>query len=320
MRGRLLGLIVVVALLMAVPAYAALVDMVPQDAPLVFSVNITKLLQVPTVRKFFDETMSAAEKMGGMDDFVTRTGIKVDRDIHNMMVFLGAGKDAATGQPPAGVLIDGAFSTAKIVDLIKTDADLVKNAKLQDIHGFSGLASTLNANGNGVFLNDNTVALGSMGMLDAVTTVAAGKGKALSTHPAFGNLLNRVNTALTAWAGVVVSPEWKAEAMKSPVTVPMADLKAVVVGLDLEKGFVFHMTGELENKDQLKKFMDALDNYLAAAQAWAQGTPEVQEMLKLARVEGKDATARLSIVMSKHHFDKLMTSLGQRLEAKTPKK
>ena len=130
-------------------------------------------------------------------------------------------------------------------------------------------------------------------------------------------MLESCNKQAGIWGALLVSPDWKKEAVNSPMSAPLAQLKSMFFSLNFdENGFVLNITGTVGKEKQISQVKEAFQNYLDALKGWGAGTPEFLQLLKMAKVTAVKGSASVDLVVKKAVFEDLMAKLGKRAQGK----
>lgn len=303
------------------PAFGALVDLVPVEAQFVMQINMAKVANLDLTQKVFDQfgaTSADAEK--AMKEFIEKTGIDPKKNLKSIVLFLTALTDSKTGRPVPGILFEGDYDTAHILELLKADKELASQLVMEKVEGFDAVKSKKAETGTSVFLDKNTILIANADIIKSVIEVKGGKAKGLMANPTFAKVVKQANPEVGLWGGVVVSPQWVKEAADNPVSANFAAVKAVLFTLSYDKNFAFELAGEVEKKEETAKVKEALKNTIDAMAAWANDVPDVAKALKGAVIDGAETTAKLTLAMEKPALDELIKKVQAQLNqpAKEP--
>lgn len=302
MKLRLLTVLALFVFSAFAASASALLTMVPADAYLVVNFDFASITKQPELKAMLDQHMQTA----GQDysNFYKRAGIDPTRDIKNIMIYLDAKERPC-------IVVNGSFETKKLSEMIQTDKELAANFKIDTIAGLQAVKNTVNANGNMIFVDANTVAFGPEETLSQVAQLQAGKAKNINTNKAFAHLLQRVETGANLWGAVVATPNWE-----NSKNIPVPGLQAMKTGffsLNYDKEFTMNFTGLVAKKDELPAFVDAMTNFLDAFKGWVASVPEMTEILKNAKVEdNKENLCRIVVSMPADQFKAQMAKVAEK--------
>lgn len=294
-------------------SFAALIESIPHDSTLIFSVDFQQILKIEALNKIIDDTLTTktSEDKKALDEISAKVGFNFREDLHSALVFMDPKPDEITGRLNVGTIISGKFNVAKILELINTDKSLSSRFSHENLDGFNILATTISGNMNILFLDEGTIVMGPVAVLKK--TIAARKESGKNASAPFTGLLSELDISSSAlWGGTIVTPDWKKQAAEHPMTAKLADAKAIVFSLSLGKDFIFNLTCEVEKEEQVVKFEESLGDCVDALKGFAADTPEIVEILNDARVESKDNMSRVYISIPRIRFDKLMENLGKK--------
>lgn len=294
-------------------SFAASIESIPHDSTLIFSVDFQKIMKIEALKKIIDETLSAktGEEKKALDEITARIGFNFQQDLHSALIFMDPKPDEITGNLNVGTIISGKFDVAKILELINTDKSLSSRFSHENLDGFNILATTVSENMNILFLDEGTIVMGPVAVLKK--TIAARKEAGKNASAPFTGLLSELDISSSAlWGGTIVTSDWKKQAAGHPMTAKLADAKAIVFSLSLDKDFIFNLTCEVEKEEQVVRFEESLGDCVDALKGFAADTPEIVEILNDARVESKDNMSRIFISIPRIRFDKLMETLNRK--------
>lgn len=302
-------------------AFGALLDLVPIEAQFVMQINMPKVIGLDIIQKLLDQFgANTEESQKAMQDFVQKTGLDPKKSLKTVVVFLTALTDQESGHPMPGLLFHGDFDTGRIIELVKADPDMATQVSLEKVGGFDALKGKNVETGLSVFLDKNTILLGTPAIVDHVIKVKSGKDKGILTNAAFAKVVKQASPEAALWGGVVVSPQWVKEAQTDPVSANFAAVKAVLFSLAYDKQFAFELAGEVEKKDDTAKVKDALKNVMDAMAAWSQDVPAISQAFKAAKIDGGETTAKLTLAMDKAAFEDMIKKVQAQAAPAAPKK
>ncbi len=303
-------------------AFATLLDLVPVEAQFVMQLNMPKVVGMDVTQKLLDQFgAGTAESQKAMQEFIQKTGLDPKKNLKTVVVFLTALTDSESGHPIPGLLFHGDFDTGRIIEMVKADPEMAAQVSLEKVGGFDALKGKKVDTGLSVFLDKNTILLGTPAIVDTVIKVKAGKGKGVMTHAPFAKVVKQASPEVALWGGVVVSPQWTKEAQADPVNANFAAVKAVLFTLAYDKNFSFELAGEVEKKEQTAQVKDALKNTIDAMAAWSQDVPAISQAFKAAKIDGGDTTAKLTLAMDKAAFEDMIKKVqAQAAPTAAPKK
>lgn len=302
MKLRLLTVLALFVFSAFAASASALLPLVPADAYLVVNFDFASIAKQPELKGILDQHMQTA----GQDysSFYKRAGIDPTRDIKNIMIYLDAKERPC-------IVVNGSFETKKLSAMIQSDKELAANFKIDTIAGLQAVKNNVNANGNMIFVDANTVAFGSEEALSQVAQLQSGKAKDIKTNKAFTHLLERVETDANLWGAVVSTPNWE-----TSKNIPVPGLQAMKTGffsLNYDKEFTMNFTGLVGKKDELPAFIDAMTNFLDAFKGWVASVPEMTEILKSAKVEdNKENLCRIVVSMPADEFKAQMAKVAEK--------
>lgn len=302
MKLRIFAVVALFALSTVCGFAAAALPLVPGDAYLVVNFDFAALANQPEIKALVETQLN--NQNDNYTDFYKRAGIEPARDIKNVTIFIDA-------QERAGIIVDGAFDTAKISELVQSDTELAGKFAISTIEGMQAVKNTSNENANMMFVNKNTVAFGSEDVLKQVATLNAGKGTNIAANKEFSGMMGKVDADSQFWGAVVAGPNWQTR-MNVPVT-GLEAMKTAFFSLDYDKEFTMVFTALVGDKAEMPKFTAAMQNLLDAFKGWVASVPEMGEILKTAQIQdNKEDMARIVVSMPAEQFKASMIKIAEK--------
>lgn len=302
MKLRFLAVVALFALCTVSAFAGAMLPLVPGDAYLVVNFDFAALANQPEIKALVETQLNNQNET--YTDFYKRAGIEPARDIKNVTIFVDA-------QERAGVIVDGAFDTAKISELVQSDAELAGKFAVSTIEGMQTVKNTANENASMMFVNKNTVAFGSEDILKQVAALNSGKVANLGDNKDFTGMMGKVDTSSQFWGAVVAGPNWQTR-VNVPVT-GLENLKTAFFSVDYDKEFTMIFTALIGNKTEMPKFIAAMQNLLDAFKGWVASVPEMTELLKSAQIQdNKEDMARIVVSMPAEQFKASMIKIAEK--------
>ncbi len=308
MKLRILAAIALFALCTVSAFAGAMLPLIPGDAYLVVNFDFASLANQPEIKALVETQLN--NQNDNYTDFYKRAGIEPARDIKNVTIFVDANERS-------GIIVNGTFDTAKISELVQSDAEMAGKFVLSTIEGMQTVKNTANDNANMMFVNKDTVAFGSEDVLKQVATLNAGKGNAISANKDFTGMMEKVDASSQVWGAVVASPNWQTR-LNVPVT-GLENMKTAFFSVDYDKEFTMVFTALIGDKAEMPKFTAAMQNLLDAFKGWVASVPEMTELLKSAQIQdNKEDMARIVVSMPAEQFKTSMVKIAEK--ANEPKK
>lgn len=318
MLKRILALTFALLLITNLAAFAGdLLPLVPESTSFVFSVNLEKILKTEAVKKQVEEGMAKQnpEQKKAYDEFVAKTGLNPLEHLKQVVIFASGQLDAKQGKPEAGVLINGTFDVAKIIAAIKADEKAAADVSIEKFEGFDCIKAKKESEGMAVFLDGTTGVVGSNVAIKGVTDLKKTPGKDISTHPAFGALLKKVDTGASFWGVGLIPDALKKKAAENPQAAPLAAINAFFLSFNYDNDLTFNFTGEVDKKENLDQVMTSLNGFLAMLKMVAGQTPEAAEILNMIKVSAEETSAKISLSVPKAKLDEAKKKIEERMKA-----
>jgi len=302
-------------------AFAAdLTQLVPETAAFIFSINMGKIVSSESVKKQIDDGLAkqTPDQKKVFDEFVQKTGIDPFKHLKEIVVFLSA-KDPKAEKQEGGVLINGTFEVAKILDAIKNDEKAKQDVIVDKLDGLDVIKGKKETDMMGLFLDGNTGVVGANASVKAVIDVKNAKAKNITTNAAFANLLKKVDTSASVWgAGLIpqtIKDKLAEQAKNNPQTGPLAALNAIFFSFNFETDLIVNVTGEVDKKESMEALMTSVNGFLAMLKMLAGPTPEAVEILNMIKVEGADTAAKITLNVPKAKLDEVKKKIEERMKA-----
>ena len=297
---------------MVVPAFAVeLVNLAPEHTSLVMNLNFGKVLSTEALKKQIEVAMEkqAENRKKGLTEFISRTGIDPFRHLENLLVVMAFPAGEVGAKPQIGLLIEGSFEAAKILESLKKDKASAAEATVSKIEGFDAIQVKSNTEGNALILDSTTMAIGTVPMITSVASVKNGKAKSLAGSE-LEKLLRKVDTGAAFW-GVGLIPQIRS--LKGGDEVSYLPMYCT---LDLSSGLSFSYTIELEKAEHADMVVTFISGALNTMRMKAAESPEFTEILSNVQVEAAEKAVKASIHLPKIPptlFEKLRQILEERL-------
>ncbi len=311
----------VTVLLLAATAMSAmagdLMQLVPENTAFLLNVNLGKMFTTEAIKKQIDEGMSKqpADQKKAFDEFVAKTGIDPFKHLKNIVVFSAAKADPKAEKQDAGVLIDGSFEVAKILEAIKADKKAAEDVTIEKYEGLDAVKAKKEADGMAVFLDNTTIVLGTAPAIKSVVDVKGQKGKNVSANAAIGSLLKKVDTAATLWGVGMIPQALKDQAKANPQAAPLAAVNSLFFSFNYDADLTFNFTGEVDKKENMDAVMTSLNGFLAMVKMLAGQTPEAAEILNMIKVEQAETAAKITLSVPKAKLDEVRKKIEDRMKA-----
>lgn len=311
----------VTVLLLAATAMSAmagdLMQLVPENSAFLLNVNLGKMFATEAIKKQIDEGMAKqpADQKKAYDEFVAKTGIDPFKHLKSIVVFAATNADPKSEKQDAGVIVDGTFEIAKILESIKTDKKAAADVSIEKFEGFDAIKGKKEADGMGVFLDNSTVVVGTLPAIKSVVDVKGNKAKSIANNAAIGNLLKKVDTGATLWGVGLIPQTLKEQAKANPQAAPLASVNSLFFSFNYDADLTFNFTGEVDKKENMDPVMTSLNGFLAMVKMLAGQTPEAAEILNLIKVEAVDTAAKITLNVPKAKLDEVRKKIEDRMKA-----
>ncbi|MFZ2957106.1 MAG: hypothetical protein WA705_09470 [Candidatus Ozemobacteraceae bacterium] len=294
-----------------------LMGLLPQDTAFIVNVNMGKMLTTDMVKKQVEDGLAkqSPEQKKSYDEFVSKTGLDPLKNIQEIMVYVVGKVDPKAEKPEVGVLINGSFDVAKILKAVSEDPKAKEDTIVEKFEGFDAIRGKKEADGTAVFLDANTVVIGTAPALKAVVAVKNGKGPSLATNAAFANLLKKADIGASVFGVGLMPASLKEQAKANPQAAPLAAINALFFAFNYDNDLTFNFTGELDKKESLEGVMTSLNGFLAMVKMIAGQSPEAGEVLNMIKIEGAETTAKITLKVAKAKLDEIKKKIEEKAKS-----
>lgn len=318
-------MVLIVTFIMVFSGFAAhaadLLQLVPDNSAFVLNINLNKILATDAIKQQVKDNMAkqTPEQKKAFDDFVAKTGIDPFTSLKRVVIFTSGKVDPKVGQPEAGVLVDGDFQIERILETIKKDEKASKDVTIDKFEGYDAICGKTEGDGIGIFIDNQTAAVGSRQALKVVAAIKGDKAKNIATNENFSNLIKKVDSTSSLWGVGLVPAELKEQLKANPQAAPLAALNAIYFSFNYENDILFSFTGEVGEKASLEGVMTSLNGFLAMIKMLAGTNPQAAEVLNMIKVEAADTQAKITLNVSKAKLDEIRKKIEDAMKQQQPK-
>lgn len=313
-----LALLVALMVVLAISSVDAQVDVlkhIPQDSDFVFSINIKQLISNPNVKKSLEENLkSNPQQKKTFDEFVANTGIDLFKDLHSALVFTSGKTAESTGKQMAGAIVSGNFNPEKILSAIKKDPNAAKDVEIGKLGKFDAVIPKNPDDGYGVFLDKNTLAIGSKISITSVLEIAEKKAKNVSSRKDFASILKNLNYNATLSGAGLMPAELKEKMKKNPQAAALAAIDYFFFDFTNADNIVLNFNGEVDKKENLDSVSTALNGFLAMAKMFTAQAPEAAEILNTIKVTSSGKSVQIAMNVPKEKLEEIKKRVEERVK------
>lgn len=303
-------LLVVLCLCFVVPqGFAAnLENLVPADADLVIRANIQQILEIPELKAQLDETLKSeeAKKYEAILD--------IKKDITSVVVFvpLDSVNKANPSASNIGMIAEGKFDVEKILNEVKNNKEATELVKITEEDGLQTVYYNDNKGSESkvVFLDANTVIMGTVTGVNTVKAVKAGKAQAISTKKEFAASLAKVSQAAQL-AGVFAFPESAKQAVASNEQMAeLAKINFIRFGLTKMEDLSIEIAADFSEGANVENVKTAIDGMIKMLSSNPAPYSAVEDFVKnySSKAEGKSFV--ITSKVTKESIEKVIASKG----------
>lgn len=263
----------------------------PADTRFVMGFDVQRYVQSP----LYQRQVAEKQKSGRPDSFAEleqKTGLNPERDVDQIIVAGGA-----RGQKEGVILVSGRFDRYKVARAIETSGKPVTTKKVEGTTVYLFEESKEGkARGAVAFLDDNTLAMGTQAIVEAV--IAGRAGAPLSENKPLMALIESVRPGSTFW---MVGDQTLLADMPRSVPAPGAGgaamqlpgLKSLVVTGDLDPVVAFDVTGEASDEAAARNLADIVRGFVALVNLQAAQRPELKDLASAVSVTTEATKLRI---------------------------
>lgn len=304
-------LLLVISLLFFVSTFsiasaADLFSLVPYDASIVIKVQFQNIMEQPELKALFNASLPAFDNASYYDVF-EKAGINPLKDIYNVVLFVD--KD-----DKVGVLADGGFDAITTCELAQTDPDISRSFTLTAVSGLPALRSDLNAIANVVFVDQCTLAVGDLSVLDKIGQMSQDKKqRSIKDNPMFTFLERKLDVETPQVWGIGISGRKWLPTVKGPVS-GLDNVRATYFAFDYNENFTLDFTCLVTRSSQLQELVASLEQFLNGLEAYVSNVDGMAEILSNAIIqEDRENLARVFITMPANAFNSALLAIGAQL-------
>lgn len=303
MKSRLFFVLSLFVLVFTFSASSAdLFSLVPHDASIVMKVQFQRILGQPDLKALFSTTLPAFETsyLGVFE----KAGINPLEDIYNIVLFID--KDNRVG-----VLADGGFDAIVTCELAQSDPEIANNFTLTAVGGLPALKSELNETANVVFVDQRTMAIGDVAVLELIGKMAVDKKiRSIKDNAMFSFMERKLVVDYPQLWGVGISgrqwlPEVEVESSG------LENVRATYFSVNYDEEFTLDATCLVTRNSQLDDLVDSLWDLTDALKVYVStvdGMSDIMDNL-IVRDDGENL-AGLFLTMPMEKFNAALSIIG----------
>lgn len=285
-------------------AQGDLVGMLPDGAVTVGYFDYAALRQSPLYSLIDEDGDLSTGALEELEEFIARTGMDPRTDIHR--VAFAAGRLGAETPDDAAFVIAASFQRARLREALapyeSTEYAGQTVWRLRDLEGDAG-EDTEESEGSGylTILDDDTLAVGGLEMVQAIVDVRGGSASARANDRLAG-LIEDVDPDSQVW---IVSAQDRLVADLAPrgdgptPSIPVDKIRSVIFSGNFSDGLQLQLRGRTEAEADAKLLGDSLNGMLAFGKMMVQSNaPEIFQILDRgvrAGSSGRDVTVRADL-------------------------
>ena len=272
-------LLVVLCVLFAAPQVFAsdVLDYIPAEADLIIQSNIKELVALPEFQKALEDVIEKSDNASIKQ--MKNTGLDMLKDVNSVTIFLplDAIMGAVSGNVPTesniGLIINGKFNIDNIMNALKNNSEASKQLVFNVENGLNTLTYMNKETGNGkiIFMDNNTIIIGSELGVDNAKAVKFGKKASIKSKANFSKAVSVLNPKSVLAFTTELSSETKASFAQNEELKFLSKIMYVSVDLNLDEDVLpLNITGTFDKDTDMKaagKWFEELSPKLSAVEA-----------------------------------------------------
>jgi len=277
------------------------ISMLPPNSDMVGYINFDKVKDSEFFKLFMD---SVADNPFGDDEyleFVKRTGLDIQQDIHEMYVVSGSNSENPIEDGFA--MVTGNFEPDKLISFIEDKAE-DKEIESESFEGHM-IYTSPEENKSFCFYNNSTLIAGS----DKVVKnwILNSSKNEWNTDDQMLARIKNLKFKDSAWFTM------KAEAFGRDINHSqikkmkgLEDLKTMSISLDFKDSFQLDGHSEFKNKETAKLFKDAVKGFIATGKLSVSEDRDLIDILNSIKVDSDDNRVGIELKLSREEVQKLL--------------
>lgn len=256
LRARLLGLMAVLCLTIAAPAFAAktpdALQFIPDETMFVMGLDVAKLRQSPAFEQFLNGYARDESGQSLIAQARDKIGLDLEKDID--AVYIAGAKDLRETQAML-ILLQGRVTAKNVDRFVAESTTPLAPATHKGTKIFTDGKMAIG-------LLEDCIAIGQETTLRAAIDAGKSKRKALSGNPPLAKLVAGIDTGKSFWLALHVIDQYRKE-ISTASGPDFAALESVAATVDLTVGLVAHVVVDMGKKESAENVVKQINTQIA---------------------------------------------------------
>ncbi|MFQ5676598.1 MAG: hypothetical protein ACE5G1_11920 [bacterium] len=290
---------------------------IPVETNILFYANFNSLKNTPFGEDLSDELEDRIKvKPDDRDyrEFVEETGVDLQRDIYEVM-FASNGRDGSAQL--GGAILRGKFDEDRIVEYMKEERS--HRVRDRSYRGYKiyqlddrGRRRHNDFDGEFVFLNKETVAVGDPEWLENVISLVEDDGKSVKENAVMVNFMEDIPDKEQLWAVInldEISEDWHRRVRRSGSafkgTQSIENMKSIIFHAEVHQTATLNLKGSFGTEEEAELLAETLNGFKAMAKLMMMDDKEAVDMLNEIKIRASGPVLRLTTTIDKDFISKI---------------
>ena len=287
----------------AVSADSAL-KILPMDSKAVFYVDLKKVMSLESV----DQALKSDKNYKEMEDFINKTGINPQEDIHYIVGAL----TSMEKENQKGVIVANLnYNKDSMLNLIKEESE--KEITESEYNGFT-IYSTEEAEemGSFCFLDESNILIGDNSGIQAVIDIVKNNGENVQKNEEMSAMLQQTNKDALVWGAFLIPSEAVSEATSTnPMLGNLESVKAATMFFDYEnKSYIAEIKLISTDPEKNKQVAELLNGLKAFGAMGAAENPAIGDLMNKIEITSGDEFVKIYANLPEDLINQLKAGFG----------
>lgn len=287
----------------AVSADSAL-KILPMDSKAVFYVDLKKVMSLESV----DQALKSDKNYKEMEDFINKTGINPQEDIHYIVGAL----TSMEKENQKGVIVANLnYNKDSMLNLIKEESE--KEITESEYSGFT-IYSTEEAEemGSFCFLDESNILIGDNSGIQAVIDIVKNNGENVQKNEEMSAMLQQTNKDALVWGAFLIPSEAVSEATSTnPMLGNLESVKAATMFFDYEnKSYIAEIKLISTDPEKNKQVAELLNGLKAFGAMGAAENPAIGDLMNKIEITSGDEFVKIYANLPEDLINQLKAGFG----------
>ena len=287
----------------AVSADSAL-KILPMDSKAVFYVDLKKVMSLESV----DQALKSDKNYKEMEDFINKTGINPQEDIHYIVGAL----TSMEKENQKGVIVANLnYNKDSMLNLIKEESE--KEITESEYNCFT-IYSTEEAEemGSFCFLDESNILIGDNSGIQAVIDIVKNNGENVQKNEEMSAMLQQTNKDALVWGAFLIPSEAVSEATSTnPMLGNLESVKAATMFFDYEnKSYIAEIKLISTDPEKNKQVAELLNGLKAFGAMGAAENPAIGDLMNKIEITSGDEFVKIYANLPEDLINQLKAGFG----------